>query len=106
MAILFYDHLFNKSEVETLINGLEEMENQRAKVSQLVDDILFQGIIIMLLNKLKESKHQIFLEMIHERPYDIEIILFLRDHTHPNIEDDIKAEGEKLLATILKDMLP
>jgi len=106
MAILFYDHLFNKQEVLDLINSLDEAENQRAKLHQLVDDIILQGIIIMLLNKLKESKHQIFLEMVHERPYDTEIILFLREHTHPEIEEDIKAEGQKLLGTILKDMLP
>jgi hypothetical protein len=106
MAILFYDHLFNKQEVIDLINSLEEAENQRSRLHQLVDDIILQGLIVMLLNKLKESKHQLFLEMIHDRPYDTEIILFLREHAHPNIEDDIKDEGEKLLASILKDMLP
>ncbi len=106
MAILFYDHLFNKQEITDLINSSNEAENQRAKLHQLVDDILLQGIIIMILNQLKETKHSVFLEMIHERPYDTEIILFLREHTHPKIEDDIKAEAEKLLGTILKDMLP
>lgn len=106
MAIIFYDHLFSKQQVIDLINEVEEAENLRAKLHQVVDDILYQGIIIMLLNKLSEKKHHVFLEMVHERPYDTEIILFLREHAHPNIEDDIKAEAEKLLVTILKDMLP
>ncbi len=105
MAIIFYDHLFSKQQVQDIINALEEAENQKNKLHQLIDDILYQGLILMLLNKLSESKHSIFLEMVHERPYDTEIILFLRQHTHPAIEDDIKQEAEKLLGTIIKDML-
>ena len=106
MAIIFYDHLFSKTEVADLINQIEEAENLRGRLHQLVDDILYQGIINMILEKLNEKKHQPFLEMVSERPYDTEIIMFLRQHAHPNIEDDIKAEAEKLLGSILKDMLP
>ena len=106
MPIIFYDHLISKTEIQVLIDELEEAENLRHKLHQLVDDVIYQGIIHLLLQKLDEKKHQIFLEMVHERPYDTEIILFLREHTHPDIEDDIKREGEKLLGAILKDMLP
>lgn len=106
MPIIFYDHLISKVEVKNLIETLEEAENQRNKLHQLVDDILLQGILVMLLEKLHTAKHRLFMEMVHERPYDTEIILFLREHTHPDIEDDIRKEGEKLLGAILKDMLP
>lgn len=105
MPIIFYDHLVSKSEVVDLINSLEEAENYKNKLHQLVDDIIYQGIVLMLLNKLHENKHQIFLEMVHERPYDTEIILFLREHTHAKIEDDITEEANKLLGAIIKDML-
>jgi hypothetical protein len=105
MPIIFYDHLISKSEVVNLIASLEEAENQKNKLLQLVDDIVYQGIILMILNKLSESKHSIFLEMVNERPYDIEILLFLREHAHPEIETHISEEGQKLLGMIIKDML-
>lgn len=106
MAIIFYDHLFSKQEVADLINQIQEAENLRGRLHQLVDDILYQGIIDLILTKLDQKKHNLFLEMLHERPYDTEIILFLRQHAHSNIEDDIKQEAEKLLGDIIKDMLP
>ena len=106
MAIIFYDHLFSKSEVVDLINQIEDAENLRGRLHQLVDDILYQGIINLILAKLHEKKHNTFLEMVSERPYDTEIIMYLREHAHSNIEDDIRAEAEKLLGSILKDMLP
>lgn len=106
MAIIFYDHLFSKAEVVDLINQVEEAENLRGRLHQLVDDILYQGIVNMILTRLSDKKHDLFLEMLHERPYDTEIILFLREHVHPDIETDIKTEAEKLLGSILKDMLP
>jgi hypothetical protein len=105
MPIIFYDHLFSKSEVTDLINSLDEAENQKNKLHQLTDDIIYQGIILMLLSKLSESKHNVFLEMVHERPYDMEIIIFLREHTHPEIEREITEEAQKLLGAITKDML-
>ena len=106
MAILFYDHLFSKDEVTSLINELEAAENLRGRMHQLVDDILYQGIVHMLLTKLSQNKHQVFLSMLHERPYDTEIILFLREHVHPEVEDHIREEANKLLGSIIKDMLP
>ncbi len=106
MPIIFYDHLFSKQQVQELINKVEEAENLRHKLHQLVDDILYQGIVSMILSKLEDHKHQPFLDLLHERPYDSEIIIYLREHAHPDIEDHIKIEAEKLLGNIVKDMLP
>ena len=106
MPILFYDHLISKTEVKILIEELEEAENLRHKLHQLVDDVIYQGIIHLLLQKLDQKKHQKILEIVHARPYDTEIIIFLREHIHPDIEDDIRKEGKNLLGAILKDMLP
>lgn len=106
MPIIFYDHLFSKTEITDLIDQVEEAENIRGRLHQLVDDILYQGITQMILTKLNEKKHAIFLEMLHDRPYDTEILIFLREHTNQQIESEIKAEAEKLVGSILKDMLP
>lgn len=105
MPILFYDHLINKSEIESLVTALEEAENLRQKTLQLVDDILYQGIILMLLDKLHRSHHQTFLEMVHDRPYDPEIIIFLKERIHKDIDKDIGLEGMKLLRSTHKTLI-
>ena len=104
MAILFYDHLIIKSEIEEAISASPEAENQKGKALQLIDDIIFQGIVSFLLEKLELHHHRTFLTHVHERPYDPEIIAYLRDHVGPNIEEDLRAEADKLIKMILQDL--
>lgn len=104
MAILFYDHLISKSEVVEIIDSLEEEENQKGKALQLIDDIIFQSIIAHILESLPPHKHDVFLSQVHERPYDPEILSFLKDHVGPDIEDQIRKEGQKVVKKIIKDL--
>ena len=104
MSIIFYDHLVSKSEIHNCINCLEEEENQKGKALQLIDDIIFQGIISLILEKLELHHHHTFLTIVHERPYDPEIISYLKLHAGTNIEDDIRLEAEKLVKMILQDL--
>lgn len=104
MAILFYDHLITKSEIETLIANSDEAENQKGKALQLIDDIIFQGIVSFVLENLETHHHHTFLTHVHERPYDPEIIVFLRDHVRPDIEDSLRQEADRLIKMILQDL--
>lgn len=104
MAILFFDHLVSKSEIHDHFECLEEAENQKGKALQLIDDIIFQGIISMILEKLEETHHHTFLSTVHDRPYDPEILSYLKDHIGDNIEDEIRSEADKLVQMILKDL--
>ncbi len=104
MSILFYDHLISKAEIHNHINCLEEADNHKGKALQLIDDIIFQAIISMILEKLEPHHHPVFLTTIHERPYDPEILGYLRDHIGENIEEDIRSEADKVVKMILKDL--
>lgn len=104
MAILFYDHLITKSEIEELVDQTEEGANQKGKALQLIDDIIFQGIVSMLLERLEEPHHHTFLTTIHERPYDPEILSYLKEHIGPDIEDEIRSEADKLVKMIIRDL--
>src|SRR5258706_12444864 len=104
MAILFYDHLINKSHIIALINEAEEADNQKGRPLQLIDDIIYQGVISLILEKLEPHHHHTFLVQVHEKPYDPEIISYLKDHIGPNIEEEIRTEGEKLIQQIIKDL--
>jgi len=106
MPILFYDHLVSKEDICQLIADSEEAENNKNKALQLIDDIIFQNITHYVLNKLEEKKHATYLNMVHDCPYDPQIIIYLKEHIHPDVEDEIKKEIEKVLHLITKDMLP
>ena len=104
MAILFYDHLIIKTEILSIISGSEAEENQKGKVLQLVDDIYFQSITKYILSSLDEKHHKTFLIKVHEKPYDPDIIVYLRDHLGDDVEDQIKKEAERITQKILKDL--
>lgn len=104
MAPLFFDHLVIKTEIIELINGRQEQENQKGKALQLVDDILYQGIVDHILEKLHPEHHDTFLTEIHERPYDPELIEYLKKHIGPDIEDEIRRAANKMVKQILKDL--
>jgi hypothetical protein len=104
MAILFYDHLIAKTEIEEILANIEEAENQKGKALQLIDDIIFQGIINMILERLEDPHHHTFLTIVHERPYDPEIISYLKERTGPDIEDEIRKEADKLVKMIIRDL--
>lgn len=104
MAPLFFDHLVIKTEIIELIKNKPEPENQKGKALQLIDDILYQGIIEHILVKLHPQHHDTFLTQVHERPYDPELIAYLKEHIGPDIEDDIRKSANKIVKQILKDL--
>ena len=104
MAPLFFDHLVIKTEIIELINSKPEPENQKGKALQLIDDILYQGIIDHILGKLHPKHHGTFLTQVHECPYDPELLAYLKKHVGPDIEDDIRKAADKIVKQILKDL--
>lgn len=104
MAPLFFDHLIIKTQIIELVNSKPEPENQKGKALQLVDDILYQGIIEHILFKLHPQHHETFLTQVHDRPYDPELIAYLKKHVGPDIEDDIRKAANKMVKQILKDL--
>ena len=104
MAPLFYDHLVIKTQIIELINQKQEPENQKGKAIQLVDDIIYEDIIASILEKLDSHKHAAFLSQVQDRPYDPELISYLKEHIGPDIEDNIRREADKVVKNILKDL--
>lgn len=103
-APLFFDHLVIKTQVIEIITQKQEPDNQKGKALQLVDDIIYEGLISHILDRLDPKHHKTFLTEVHDRPYDPEIIAYLKDHIGDDIEDDIRAEADKIIKEILKDL--
>jgi hypothetical protein len=104
MAPLFFDHLVIKTQIIELINQKQEPENQKGRALQLIDDILYQGIIDHILENLHPKHHETFLTEVHERPYDPELLTYLKKHVGPDIEDNIRSAANKIVKQIIKDL--
>ena len=104
MSIIFYDHLVDKTEVILLIENSNQLENHKGKMKQLVDDIIHQGLIEYILQKLHPHQHHTFLSRLENPPYDPELISYLKDHASVDIEGELQREAEKLIREIKKDL--
>lgn len=102
--ILFYDHLVNKTDINIYIDKLEAPDNHKGRLRQLVDDILHQGLVEYILQKLHPHQHSRFLDHLHTTPYDPELISYLKDHLGPDAEKQLKDEAIRLVALIKKDL--
>jgi len=102
--ILFYDHLVDKTQILIHINSLDAPNNQKGQLRQLVDDIIFQGVIDLILSHLPRKHHHTFLSNFHQAPYDPELIIYLRTNAHPEIEIKIQNHSQVLVKKIKKDL--
>jgi len=102
--ILFYDHLVDKTEINIYLDKLDAPENHKGKIRQLTDDILHQGLLEFILQKLHPHQHTTFLDRFHAAPFDPELLEYLRDHTDDNFEKELRSEASRLVSLIKKDL--
>ncbi len=102
--ILFYDHLVDKTQILIYIDKLDAPDNYKGKLRQLIDDIIFQGLMDFILQRLPSKHHHTFLVNLHLAPYDPKLINYLKDHAHPDIETKIQKHVQVLLKQIKKDL--
>ncbi len=104
MSIIFYDHLVNKQEIIVFIDNSPAPDNQKNKLKQLVDDVVHQGIVKFILNKLHPKHHKTFLSQLHNVPYDPELIDYLKEKISQDIEEQIQIVADKLCQQIKQDI--
>lgn len=102
--ILFYDHLIDKGEVIVLIDSLDIPTEKKSKFKHLVDDILHNGLLEYILQKLHPHQHHRFLSHLETAPYDPELLTFLRRHLGESVETDLQLEAQRLLKNVIKDL--
>lgn len=102
--ILFYDHLVDKTEINIYLDKLDAPDNHKGKIRQLADDILHQGLLEFILQKLHPHQHTIFLDRFHATPFDPELLEYLRDHASEDIDKELRAEASRLVSLIKKDL--
>lgn len=101
---LFYDHLIDRSDLEQLLEKKAKTKAEKEKLLKLLDEIVHKTVLDIILIHLDERHHGDFLAMIHEAPHSEEIFIYLRQKAHPEIEEKIKREVEKLTTKIISDL--
>ncbi len=104
MSILFYDHLIDRSGIHRHLASLNLPAEKHDSFRQKVDDILHSGIMEMILQKLHPHHHHTFLSLIERAPYDPHILIYLKETTNSDIEQEIVKEADRLTKLILKDL--
>ncbi len=104
MSIIFYDHIIDKTDLDTYLNNLEAPPENKNKIKAMADDILHAGILEFILQKLHPHHHHTFLNRVEQVPYDPELIQYLKDHIDDQIELEIQKEANRLKKLILKDL--
>jgi hypothetical protein len=104
MAILFYDHLINKDQVWMYIEKLDGPDSNKGRLRKLADEIIHQGVLELILQKLHPHQHERFLKLVTNAPYDPLVLEFLRTHADEKIELEIENHGQTLIKEILHDL--
>lgn len=104
MSIIFYDHLIDKKDLEKHLDKLALQGDQRTRFMTLIDEILHNGIVEFILQRLHPHQHKVFLSQLEHSPYDPELLSYLKDHIDQEIESQLKQESERLKKLIIKDL--
>lgn len=99
---LFYDHLIEKSDLLEIIEKQAKTKKGKERLLILLDEILHSAVLDVILIHLDEKHHEEFLAMVHEAPHSEEILVYLKQKAHPEIEEKIKKEIERLKEGIIR----
>lgn len=106
MSKLFYDHLLNLDEVDSLIKETAASEEVKQDLWKQVEGIVNPKVLEKILDKLPVENHEEFLELFHKCPHDEFVIFgYLRRKTGQNdIEEILQEELKDIGPGILKEI--
>lgn len=97
MSRVFYDHIIVLEELEEEINKIAPSHDAKFKLWQMIDEITHFRVLHRTLKLLPKNHHRKFLMMLHQAPYEPEIMYFLMEKTEGQIEKSLKQEKESIL---------
>jgi len=105
MSKLFFDHLIDLKEVDSLIKKTAKTKEEREELWMLVDEIVHHKVFGCILDKLPRDNHEEFLEMFHKAPHDEELLFgYLRTKVNGDVEELIKKEIDNLSSELLDEI--
>ncbi len=104
MSKIFYDHLIVFEELEGVVKKTAKSSEEKEELWKLVDDIVHQRIFALILDNLSKEHHEEFLDEFHARPYDRELLSYLKGKSERDIVKLIQDELDKLEKEILREL--
>lgn len=101
---LFYDHLIDRGRLTSLIKHQAKTKNEEKQMLKMLDELLHSTVLDVILFHLDEKHHEEFLTMLHQTPHSEEVLIYLKQKGHPEIERKIKKEVKKLTEKILGEI--
>ena len=104
MSKIFYDHLIVFERLEVHINSTVSNHEEKHELWEIIDKLVHNRVISKILEILPNRHHDEFAELLHNRPYDKNIIDYLDEASNKNIEEHIRKEIEELEKEIIQDL--
>lgn len=101
MSMLFFDHLVKINKLDKKIKKIVGSNEELQEIWLYVEEIIHHKVLGCCLEHLPNDHHKQFLNMLHDHPYDKEIIKYLKIKTGKDIEKIIKLEVSKLTKELL-----
>lgn len=105
MSKLFFDHLINLSELESVIKNICITPEEKEELWNLIDGLIQIRVIENVLDLLPEENHYEFLEMYHKCPYDETIFQFIDEVVGSDIEEAISKEVSSLQDKLVREIV-
>jgi len=92
MTKLFFDGLAILEDVEKEIKKVAQTTEEKEELWGLVDEMIHHKMLGNILDKLPEKKHEEFMIKFHERPFDVDLMGYLKKEIGENVEEILKTE--------------
>lgn len=100
MSKIFYDHLIIMRDLEIVLSEYNLEPQEKIEIHQLIEESVQHRIVSRILDHLPRKEHKKFLSHFYKRPYDENILDFLKEKIF-NIENLIRNEVSLLEKEIL-----
>jgi hypothetical protein len=104
MSKLFFDHLVIKEEIDIELSRFNLTDEEKSELVEVVDQTLINHVLNVVLNHLPKDKHSDFVSRFHAAPHDLGLLEYLKVHAHPQIEEEIKKQVDKIKKEILSEV--
>jgi hypothetical protein len=104
MTKLFFDGWAVMDDIEKEIKKVAKTSEEKEELWHLVDDMVHHKVLESILDKLPEASHVEFMGKYHERPFDSEIVKYLKEKIGENVEEIIKTEVGSLAIELLDEI--
>lgn len=104
MSKIFYDHLVVRDEIIVELDKYKISVEEREELVQLVDQNLHHHVLDTILTHLPREKHHDFLEKFHKNPSDEFLLIYLRENTTIDIEEEIKKRSGKVKKELVSEI--